>query len=133
MHGLELDKSWWTSPYSPPAFVPLRFVNTRKMITTDFLGHCASPCGDDDDELKPNKYALLFCYFNDKSAFDEYVRKYDGQLIIIIGPEGCSGTVTDPQPLRPQFEYSAYYRWTIETIVNIDNFNYLAAYRKCFK
>lgn len=97
---------------------------------------CAVGDGSDISMMggrKSTEFALLFCYFNDKIAFNEYVQAYEGRLIIIIGPERCSGTVTDPQPLNPKFEYSPDYRWTIETIVNIDNFNYIGVYRKFFK
>lgn len=135
VRGLELDQSWWTSVYSPPAFINLNFISLSKTITSKFLRQCAVEDGSDIDMIgrKSTEFALLFCYFNDKIAFNEYVQAYEGRLIIIIGPEGCSGTVTDPQPLNPKFEYSPDYRWSIETIVNIDNFNYIGVYRKFFK
>lgn len=130
-----MDKSWWTSAYSPPSFLKLNYVKQTNKITGQYLRSC---CASDilsyeTNERQFGEYALLFCYFNDRNAFNEYVRAYDGKLIIIIGPEACSGTVTDPLPLKPQFEFNSEYRWSIETIVNIDNFNYIGIYKKCFK
>lgn len=92
--GLELDKSWWTSPYSPQKFIELKF--TDRQITNQFLKDCI--------QLDNNQFALLFCYFNNRQAFLEYMRAYDGDLIIIVGPSSEHHIVTDPNPLNPHFE-----------------------------
>lgn len=97
--GLELDKSWWKSPYSPKAFIELKF--TESQITNQFLKDCI--------QSNENHFALLFCYFNNRKAFHEYVRAYDGDLIIIVGPSE-QNIVTDPNPLNPHFEYD---EWTL--------------------
>lgn len=97
--------------------------------TTEQL-HEAAANGSEADQSYPHMFAMLFCYFNDKAAFDAYVRAFDGPLIVLVGPEACSGIVTDPQPLNPQFEKSDTHFWTIETMINIDSFNYMAIYRR---
>lgn len=133
MAGLERDRAWWTSAYSPKTFIELSFIQQEEAITSETLHRAAATASDSfdlDKSEKANQFALLFCYFNDKPAFDEYVRAFDGPLIVLVGPEACSGTVTDPQPLNPQFEKSETHFWTIETIINIDSFNYMAVYRR---
>lgn len=92
--GLELDKSWWKSSYSPKAFIELKF--TESQITNQFLKDCI--------QTNENHFALLFCYFNNREAFLEYIRAYDGDLIIIVGPTSEHHIVTDPNPLNPNFE-----------------------------
>lgn len=93
--GLELDGSWWKSKYSPKTFIELKF--TEHPITQQFLRACIQ-CTDTDE------FALLFCYFNNRSAFHEYVRAFNGNLIIIVGPASEQHIVTDPNPLNPHFE-----------------------------
>lgn len=92
--GLELDKSWWKSSYSPKTFIELKF--TKTPISNEFLKQCI--------QQNNSQFALLFCYFNNRDAFYEYVRAYDGDLIIIVGPSNEHHIVTDPNPLNPQFE-----------------------------
>lgn len=133
MAGLERDRSWWTSAYSPTTFIELSFIQPDEEITGDLLNRAAANATGSTKKYSSERsyhFALLFCYFNDKEAFDAYVRAFDGPLIILVGPEACSGTVTDPQPLNPQFEKSETHFWTIETIINIDSFNYMAVYRR---
>lgn len=92
--GLELDRSWWKSAYSPTTFVEIKF--TKNQITNEFLNSCI--------QAEANQFALLFCYFNNHDAFLEYVRAYTGNLIIIVGPKNEQHIVTDPNPLNPKFE-----------------------------
>lgn len=91
--GLELDKSWWKSSYAPTTFIELKF--TENQITTQFLKKCI--------QMDENQFALLFCYFNNHRAFIDYVRAYNGDVIIIIGPT-TTDIVTDPNPLNPNFD-----------------------------
>lgn len=93
--GLELDHSWWKSSYSPKTFIELKFT-TSERPDSRFLSDCMGRTND--------QFALLFCYFNNRTAFLDYVRAYDGQLIVIIGPINGDKIVTDPIPLNPQFE-----------------------------
>lgn len=131
VNGVELDKSWWTSSYSPATFINMNFVS-NKPITSKFLNNCVTNA-DDPPQEKHSNFALLFCYFNNRPAFNDYVRVYDGNYIIIVGPDEGLGTFTDPLPLSPQFENCVGYKWNIETFINIDNFNYIAVYKKCMK
>lgn len=92
--GLELDKSWWQSAYSPKTFVELRFTDSE--LTSAFLADCASAASEE--------FALLFCYFNSRDAFLQYMRCYGGNCVIIVGPMSERHVVTDPNPLSPRFE-----------------------------
>lgn len=98
--GLELDKSWWKSAYAPTTFIDIKF--TEKHITNDFLNKCM--------QADPSQFALLFCYFNNRTAFLEYMRAYSGNLVIIVGPKSEQHIVTDPNPLKPNFESD---EWTL--------------------
>lgn len=93
--GLELDHSWWKSPYAPKVFIALDFV-TEPSISAEVLCECA--------RRESERFALLFCYFNNRQAFVSYVRAYSGNCIIIIGPIADVNIVTDPMPLDPMFE-----------------------------
>lgn len=120
--GLEIDDSWWTSVYAPKTFIKLNFTTE---ISPDVLYDCATKeCSDD-------QFALLFCYFNNRNAFNEYVRSYEGRFIIIIGPEENVDVVTDPLPLDPKFEYCSDYAWKIDTVINMENSkNVVVVYKK---
>ncbi|CAG9787436.1 unnamed protein product [Diatraea saccharalis] len=83
--GVEVDGAWWHCKYAPPTFIPL-------MMTTSKL---------EDDLISilraSNTTALLFCYFNNRDAFEDYLKYYSGKVLIIIGPKG-KGVHTDPKP-----------------------------------
>lgn len=118
--GLELDRSWWSSSYSPKTFIDLRFTNCE--ITSQFLNACANDA---------NRFALLFCYFNNRQAFLDYVRVFSGEIVVIIGPVEGSGIVTDPIPLNPQFEEIDGVKWClIETLQMQTKDNCIAFYKK---
>lgn len=123
--GLELDRSWWSSNYSPQTFIDLQFTNCD--ITTEFLSKCAN---------YSNKFALLFCYFNNRQAFLDYIRVFLGDIVIIIGPIEGSGIVTDPNPLNPQFDEDDGVKWhLIESLPMQTRNNCIAFYKKihCLK
>lgn len=97
--GLELDRSWWKSAYSPKTFVDLRYMDGE--LTVDFLRECANTDG--------NEFALMFCYFNCRQAFLEYMQCFDGNFVIIVGPMSEKHVVTEPNPLNPRFEQSEWF------------------------
>lgn len=101
MFGVELDKSWWSSTYSPRSFIPLKY--STNVMSVEYLR-----CLCDVDELNSNNidddnFALLFCYFNNGNAFRDYILCYDGNFVIIIGPGPKLKTYTDPEPFSPNF------------------------------
>lgn len=118
MYGLELDNSWWTSDYSK-TFIKLNYI---KQITENCLNETIN-CSINDN------FALLFCYFNNGVAFTEYVKVFNGNFLILIGPkEGC-GIVTDPLPLNPKFERNDV--WCIENVIEIENsVNVIVIYKR---
>ncbi|XP_060516542.1 uncharacterized protein LOC132696025 [Cylas formicarius] len=82
--GYEINEEWWESKYSNPQFIPLKYAEKEKPVL-----HSA--------------YALLFCYFNDGSAFRDYIKSYKGRMVIIIGPGEGSGRHADPLPFSAEF------------------------------
>ena len=42
--------------------------------------------------------ALLFCYFNNLAAFSEYLEKFKGRCVILIGPDEGNARHCDPSP-----------------------------------
>lgn len=119
--GIELSNSLWTSNYSPSKFIKLHFIEADP--TTKYLRECA---------LTVDNFALIFCYFNNKSAFDKYMKVFDGNLVLIVGPKNDCGIVTDPLPLNPKFgEYNGF-KWVVESIIDIDadDCNVVAVYRR---
>lgn len=101
MIGYEVNEEWWKSKYSCPQFIELNY----------------SPDTPDPSMLNPN-YALLFCYFNNRPAFNEYIKCYKGNMIIIIGPGEGKGRHTDPEPFNPNF-YSD--DWILDDYEEIKN------------
>lgn len=112
--GLELDQSWWTSGHSPPtSLVPRTFLPVGKGAVTAQTLRSASPTTCD-------AFALLFCYFNDRRAFDAYVRVYWGPLIVVVGPLSAEcDVVTDPRPLDLATTKGS--DWRIRARVRLDN------------
>lgn len=84
--GIEVDGAWWHCKYAPPTFIPLLLTNQKldKEIVT-LLRNC-------------HRTALLFCYFNNGLAFKEYLDKFSGNVLIIIGPGHGKSVHTDPRP-----------------------------------
>lgn len=119
--GLELDRSWWSSIYSPKTFIELNF--TAPSITSEFLRKCAE-CNSDDN------FALLFCYFNNREAFLDYMSAFTGDLVIIVGPKEGQGIVTDPIPLNPQFETNNKHKWCFVDAIEMQTKNNVLAFYK---
>lgn len=77
-------------------FIPLHFLAPNQEITSQFLL---------DSSLFRNwNFALMFCYFNCREAFNQYVEAYRGNWIIIIGPADHTGRYTEPLPLDEEFQ-----------------------------
>ncbi|CAK9807498.1 hypothetical protein ANTQUA_LOCUS5223 [Anthophora quadrimaculata] len=93
--GVELDRSWWCSKYSPPLFLKNMVFIRENSTNNTFLS---------------DKYALLFCYFNNASAFCYYIENYKGNLIFVIGPKENQDRWTDPMPFDAKF---TDYGWTL--------------------
>lgn len=87
INGLEIDSKYWSRK---KPFIPLKFVEHGQECTSKVLL---------DSSLSRNwNFALLFCYFNLRRAFNEYIQNYKGNYVIIIGPADNTGRYTDPLP-----------------------------------
>ncbi|KAJ8724613.1 hypothetical protein PYW08_016087 [Mythimna loreyi] len=95
--GVEVDKVWWHCKYAPPSFIPLHV--TPEEIDKDTISLLQ----------KNKKTALLFCYFNNREAFNDYLKYYIGSVLIIIGPHQ-KGIHTDPQPFNDVSDDWALYK-----------------------
>lgn len=88
MSGLEIDSKYWSKK---KPFISLKFVEHGQEVSSKLLlDTCMAKTWD---------FALLFCYFNLRSAFNEYIKHYKGNYVIIIGPADNTGRYTDPLPL----------------------------------
>lgn len=83
-----MDRGWWESAYAPPVFLPLVYADEAHY----------------SDITTSKNVALLFCYFNNVSAFSDYMRQYQGTCFIVIGPGEGRGTHTHPAPFNIQLE-----------------------------
>lgn len=63
-------------------------------------------------------FSLLFCYFNNRAAFNEYVKCYKGNFIIIIGPATETHRYTEPLPLDPEFQENKDFKVVLLTEFN---------------
>ncbi|XP_072752507.1 uncharacterized protein [Anoplolepis gracilipes] len=110
--GIELDSSWWNSKYSPPQFLKnIIFIEKASM-----------------NFQVPKRYAMLFCYFNNNSAFCNYIENYKGNLILVIGPMQQDNCTTDPLPFDKKFE--KYYWKLIDKKKLVRSNDYITAYTK---
>lgn len=99
MTGLEVDRNWWSRHNS---FIPLKFCEPDQVISPQFLL---------DTIMSKNwNFSLLFCYFNNRAAFDEYVRCFRGNFVIIIGPAENTCRYTEPLPLDKEFQKNPNYK-----------------------
>ncbi|XP_017119085.1 uncharacterized protein LOC108140663 [Drosophila elegans] len=118
MFGLEVDRNWWQSKYSVRSFIPLNYVEEASQLDTDLLASCCnatSPC------------ALLFCYFNNRPAFLDYLGVFQGKWLILIGPLPALGIHTDPNPVQPQLPVD---QWTLRERLNWTDCNVVTFYEK---
>lgn len=73
--GIEVDMKWWNSSYSPPIFIPLEFYGETFYIPDEGFG--------EESDL------AIFCYFNNLTIFVEYLSKFRGNWVVLIGPVSC--------------------------------------------
>jgi hypothetical protein len=111
--GIEVDRGWWESPYAPPVFLPLIYADESH-----------------ESDITTNKNAaLLFCYFNNGSAFSEYMRQYQGTCFIVIGPGEGRGTHTHPAPFNIQLQ--SEFAWKMEAFQEVQHTkDFIAVYVK---
>lgn len=113
MIGVEVNRSWWCSKYSPPLFLKNIVFISENNKNNFFLS---------------DKYALLFCYFNNSSAFYDYIENYKGNLIFVIGPKSNENRWTDPMPFDEKFNE---YGWKLIGEKEMDRTNdYITVYSK---
>ncbi|XP_028131123.1 uncharacterized protein LOC114326869 [Diabrotica virgifera virgifera] len=106
--GYEINPEWWESKYSNYKFINLHYVDSISEKTLD------------------SNYALLFCYFNDREAFQKYVENYRGNLIFIIGPGDETCRHTDPEPFSADFGSSEWKLYCFQEVKSSGD--YIAAY-----
>ena len=96
--GIEIDKIWWKSSYSIGPFIKTHYepmYNSTNISQRNF-----------------EETALMFCYFNNKDAFEKYLTWFPGNNIVIIGPTKESGKHCCPLPVGdPVMEN--YKTWTL--------------------
>lgn len=112
MLGFEINEEWWKSRYAYPSFIDLKFPEfpLKEKFRQD--------------------HALLFCYFNNGQAFQEYVKNHPGNVIIIIGSTYGNGRHTDPQPFNVKFPDSS--DWKLQCYKEIKNTkDFIVFYVRC--
>ncbi|XP_037955997.1 uncharacterized protein LOC119685709 [Teleopsis dalmanni] len=125
--GLEFDRAWWQSKYAIRSFIPLNFYEDLKQTKSEndsrnMLLECCP-------RLEWN-FALLFCYFNNRIAFANYLNMYKGNYIIIIGPNSDSNIHTNPSALEPNFPNN---EWHLHVTLKLDENDVVAFYKKITK
>lgn len=109
--GIEVNPAWWRSPYTQ-IYIPHIYPEDEAFSQT----------------LQDIKTAIMFCYFNNGPAFQDYLNKYRGNCLIIIGPK--SNRHTNPHPFHPCFETD---EWTLKEYKKIkDSNDYIVVYEKKF-
>ena len=95
--GLEIDRGWWESKYSPPSFLArVECIDPARPI-----------------QLDP-QHALLFCYFSNLKAFENYINDFTGRCVVLIGPDnGNTERYCDPQP----FHLEGRHPWKVHAVI----------------
>lgn len=83
VRGIERDPNWWTSPY-----------------ITVYIPHIYQEDALFSQVLEDTASVIMFCYFNNGPAFKDYMEKFRGNCLIIIGPKAKRHT--NPHPFHPQ-------------------------------
>ncbi|KAG8300742.1 uncharacterized protein LOC124360800 [Homalodisca vitripennis] len=105
--GVEVDRNWWTSSYIK-VYIPLIYQEDKQCV----------------DILQDSDTAVMFCYFNNGHAFNEYLNKFKGPCLIIVGPK-CNRH-TNPHPFHPVFERD---EWALSDYKQIQDTNdYIVVY-----
>lgn len=105
------------SKFHPQTFVPIQFACSP--IEDDFA---------DRSCFYGRERALLFCYFNNSTAFNEYLNCFQPLTLILVGPKDNVGIHTDPMPLSPEFKQTGW-RF-LECKYLEDNLNVICIYRR---
>lgn len=124
IYGLEVDRQWWLSNYAIKSFIPLNYIEDvgEVSLSSSFLQQC---CGTNSWN-----FVLMFCYFNNRSAFLDYLNIFKGNYIIIVGPLEKCDIYTDPLPLEPNFPEDLSAKWILVKSLPIENNNVLVLYKK---
>ncbi|KAG5670502.1 hypothetical protein PVAND_000761 [Polypedilum vanderplanki] len=117
--GLEIDKNYWKNK---KPFIPITYTEHDQEVTTKLLL--------DSSVHRSWNFSLLFCYFNLRHAFDEYIKSYRGNYVIIIGPSPKAQRYTDPLPL--DFKYNEDFQ-LVHCSDFGDNHDLLAIYERKVK
>lgn len=113
-----MDVGWWTSRFHPTIFIPIEFTNSP--IDKDFPSRGC---------FRGYHPVLLFCYFNNSKAFNEYLKVFQADTLILIGPKDNVGIHTDPLPLSPSFDHPS--EWTFENCKYLeDDVNVICMYKR---
>lgn len=101
--GVEVDQLWWESRYSPAFYLEnVMFIGkTNSLIDI------------------PDNYGILFCYFNNGPAFEDYINNYHGKIVLIIGP--IEGQNRSTNPLPSDVIKLKSFGWKLNKIRKLDN------------
>ncbi|XP_061387130.1 uncharacterized protein LOC133322080 [Musca vetustissima] len=123
IYGLEVDRDWWCSNYAIKSFIELNYVDNMDVTKEEYLRTCC---------LRDSwNFALLFCYFNNRPAFLQYLKLYKGRWICIIGPLEKRNVYTDPLPLEPNFPVEDNVTtWKLKASLKMGENDIMAFYEK---
>ena len=110
--GVEIDRVWWESNHSTGPFIHTIYSRLHDLEHSEFYQDPGT--------------AMMFCYFNNPEAFQKYLNWFEGQLMIIIGPNKASGRHCCPLPIdEPILQDSR--NWVMHLAVNLKWQNNLMA------
>lgn len=92
---IQLPSLHRVSANAPKPFISLEFA--KRKLPSSYLGNTCT---------RLPSYGLLFCYFNNPRAFNDYVRYFIGNYLIMVGPslKTAAEKHIDPMPEVPDFE-----------------------------
>nr|XP_014092394.1 uncharacterized protein LOC106618968 isoform X2 [Bactrocera oleae] len=122
LNGIEVDRSWWESKYAIKSFININYIDDCKKGENleKYLQKCCN--------LENWNFSLMFCYFNNRAAFLNYIEMYKGNILLIIGPKTGVNVFTEPLPLEPRLPEG--HRWKLKATLNIGKLDVIAFYTK---
>jgi len=133
--GYEVNQGWWESPHATPHYIHLEYLDPTEgddgHIATLGLGAAAreaaaqsSSSGGGSCDI-PESSAIMFNYFNNIKYFNDYLDKYSGKCVILIGPID-GNRHCDPEPRFLE----GHPDWRLQASYNLHEEDEIAVYAR---
>lgn len=130
--GYEVNKGWWESPHATPHYIHLEYLdhspeeNFKHAQNSSSMGLSYKQSSDSGGSCTiPSSSAIMFNYFNNIKYFNDYLDKYTGKCVILIGPiDGNRHCDPEPRFLEEHPD------WRLQSSYNLHDEDEIAVYAR---